>query len=97
MRHRVVRTIIIGLAGLAFAGPVTAGDTMRQPTKDPNEKVCEDIGTVGSRLKVTRVCATRAEWVERRKQDRQDIERVQSMGGSRCVLIKNPASTAPVC
>jgi hypothetical protein len=96
MRH-LVPTIIIGLAGLAFAGPATAGDTRRQPTKDPNEKVCEDIGTVGSRLKVTRVCATRAEWVERRKQDRQDIERVQSMGGSRCVQIKNAASTAPVC
>lgn len=75
---------IIGLAGLAFAGLVSAGDTERQPTKDPNEKVCEDIGTVGTRLKVKRVCATRAEWVERRRQDRQDIERMQALGSMAC-------------
>lgn len=84
MLHQIARILIIGLSGLTFATAVTAGDTTKKPARDPNEKVCEDIGVVGSRLAVKRICATRAEWAERRKQDRQDIERVQSLSGAGC-------------
>jgi hypothetical protein len=44
---------------------------------DPNEKVCETITMIGSRLAKRRFCGTRAEWADRRRQDRQAIEKAQ--------------------
>ena len=44
---------------------------------DPNERICENLTVVGSRLAVKRVCATRAEWAERQRQDRAVTEQAQ--------------------
>lgn len=44
---------------------------------DPNEKVCETITMIGSRLARKRFCGTRAEWADRRRQDREAIEKAQ--------------------
>ena len=43
---------------------------MLDDISNPDEKVCEDITIVGSRLAVKRVCATRAQWAEKRRRDR---------------------------
>ncbi len=50
---------------------------------DPNERICENLTIIGSRLAVKRVCATRAEWADRKRQDREVIEQAQR---SPCVL-----------
>jgi hypothetical protein len=55
--------------------------------KDPNEKVCETHQVLGSRLATRRVCATRAEWKERRQRERDIIDRTQTQ---RCAV--NPAT-----
>ena len=62
---------------------------------EPNEKICENMVQIGSRLAKRRVCATRAEWAERRLQDRQDAEKIQrSITGSTCTAVrKNGSST----
>lgn len=44
---------------------------------DPNERICEKLTIVGSRLSVKRVCATRAEWADRIRQDREAIDAAQ--------------------
>ena len=44
---------------------------------DPNEVVCERQESTGSRLQSKKVCMTRAQWADKRLQDRQDLERVQ--------------------
>ena len=63
---------------------------------DPNEKICENVSQIGSRLSRKRVCATRAEWAERRLQDRKDAEHIQrSITGSTCVAVKN--NVQPIC
>ena len=51
---------------------------------DPNEKICENIVPVGTRLARKRVCATRAEWEERRRLDRQAVEQAQKLIGGPC-------------
>lgn len=51
--------------------------------KDPNEKICETQGVIGSRLATRRVCATRAEWAERRQRERDMIDRTQAQ---RCAI-----------
>ena len=48
-------------------------------TAGRNEKVCETITLTGSRLGKKRFCGTRAEWADKRLQDRQEIEKAQRM------------------
>ncbi len=44
---------------------------------DSNERICEKITPVGSRLATKRFCGTRAEWADRKLQDKQALERAQ--------------------
>lgn len=97
--HFISATIFLTAAGLAAAGiasePSTkaadvaseAPATTAKKVKDPNEKVCETQGVLGSRLATRRVCATRAEWQERRMRERDIIDRTQSQ---RCAI--NPTT-----
>ena len=54
----------------------------------PNEKVCEDITTIGSRLAKKRFCGSRAEWADRKRQDREALEAAQkspcAVNGTTC-------------
>ena len=52
-----------------------------------NEKVCEDIKVVGSRLAKKRICGTRAEWEDRRRQDRDAVDKIQTQ-----LCVVNPAT-----
>jgi hypothetical protein len=61
---------------------------------DKNQKICEDITPIGSRLATKRFCGTRAEWEDRRRQDREAIENAQR---SPCVLTHNGATGRPAC
>jgi len=57
-----------------------------QPAKpDPSEeKICEKITVTGSRLGSRKICATRAEWVERRRQDRTVVDGIQAIPRNPC-------------
>ena len=70
--------ILIATLSLGSAGP--AEEPKAKKPLDPNEKVCETIKPVGSRLATKRVCATRAQWAEQRKQDREETEKAQRLG-----------------
>lgn len=50
--------------------------------KDPNEVVCEKQEVLGSRVATKKVCMTRAEWAEKRRVERQEIDRAQTARGS---------------
>ena len=66
---------IVVASSLIIATPAAAATPAKSSAaKDPNEKVCEDITMIGSRLAVKRVCATRAEWAEKRRRDREMID-----------------------
>ena len=53
------------------------------PVNNPNEIVCEKQETTGSRIGARRVCMSRAEWADRKLQDRQELERVQVQRGTK--------------
>ena len=59
----------------------SAGD---RAAADPDEKVCEDIKIIRSRLAVKRICATRAEWKEKRKLDREVVDDAQRHAADPC-------------
>lgn len=66
-----------------------------KPAADPmNEKVCERITLVGSRLATKKFCGTRAEWADRKRQDREALEAAQR---GPCVLTHNGGSGKPAC
>lgn len=90
------------LAALLISAPAVAEE--QKPAKsvpatntnvgDPNEKICENITPIGSRLATKRFCGTRAEWEDRRRQDREAVEAAQR---SPCVLTHNSGSGRPSC
>ena len=68
------------ISALAIGSAAMAEEPKSKQVRDPNEKVCETIKPLGSRLATKRVCATRAEWAEQRKQDREETEKAQRLG-----------------
>ena len=82
--------MLVYLVALAMAGttPAEAVTVPAASTADPNEKICESIVPLGSRLAKKKVCATRAEWEERRRLDREAVEQAQK-------LIAGPCQTTP--
>jgi hypothetical protein len=56
---------------------------------DPNEKICESIPVIGSRLAKRKVCATRAEWAERKRLDREAVDQAQKQVGGPCTTVAN--------
>ena len=79
----------------AVAAAQTAAPASAQtPQADPNERICETVTMIGSRLNKKRFCASRAEWEEMRLRDRQEVERAQM---SPCVRQTNTPSGKPSC
>ena len=71
---------------VAFAIALTLGTppalaqtetTPNQEVGDANERICGNLTVIGSRLAVKRVCATRAEWAGRKRQDREVTEQAE--------------------
>ena len=83
----IPRTVLVAAVLLIST---TVAETQDKPAAQkqrdvgtPNEKVCEDIPTIGSRLAKKRFCGTKAEWAERKRQDRDALEAAQK---SPCVV-----------
>ena len=74
---------LVALAMMSPA-PTEAVATSAASSTNPNEKICESIPVIGSRLAKKRICATRAEWDERRRLDREAVEQAQKLIGGPC-------------
>lgn len=83
---RLMIPVVVSLVSATWSMPTLAQS--HTPSFDPNEKVCENLTMVGSRLAKKRVCATRAEWEERRREDRQAVDQIQKQ-------IVGPCQTTP--
>jgi hypothetical protein len=78
-----------GTLGFSFAGKSALDPAVvkvaAQPGavkgQNPTEMVCEKVEVMGTRLDSNRVCMTRAEWAQRRRADRDEVERVQTQRG----------------
>jgi len=102
MLNRV--TASAALLVLWSVSSAAAQSTQTQPTQsvpatntnvgNRNEKICENITPIGSRLATKRFCGTRAEWEDRRRQDREAVENAQR---SPCVLTHNSGTGRPSC
>jgi len=100
-------TLSCGFAALTLLGsPGVAAGQQAQPaaatanggqTPPPSalpKRICERITVTGSRLGGHKFCGTAEEWAERRKYDREAIEKVQA---SPCVPQSTGPSGRPTC
>jgi len=94
MHLRMALTLLAAFSYATFSSPVLAEQGSSKATKDPNEKICENLTQVGSRLAVRRVCATRAEWAESRRLDREAIDQAQR---SACQPTTTGSTGRPAC
>jgi hypothetical protein len=88
-RHLKLRAVIV-LSAVSLVTPAAAQQqqsSSQRPPPDPNERVCQDIIPTGSRLAQKRVCATRQEWEDKRRQDREATEKAQTQ-----LCVVNPAT-----
>jgi hypothetical protein len=75
---------LVAAAAIVSGAPALAQkDTRPANARDPNEVVCEKQEVLGSRVAAKKVCMTRAEWAERRRLDRQELDRVQVARGAK--------------
>lgn len=74
------RVALLPMAGLALSSaPVLAQAAPNPaPRSESKQVICEKQEVIGSRLATRRVCKTRAEWEEQKRNDRQDLERAQT-------------------
>lgn len=85
-------TALLVAASGAAANPAPATN---QKT-GANDKVCENITTTGSRLAKKRFCGTKAEWEDRKQQDRDAINKMQSRLNGPCATVAQHSGT-PKC
>jgi hypothetical protein len=91
----------LSAAALSFVFVTAAGadnvpSSSKRPALDPNQKVCETVTEIGSRLAAKKICATRAEWAEKRKQDRETVDDAQRSAHVGCNTV-NTHSGTPTC
>ena len=92
----MLRVIVMAaLLAAPAASPALAQSSSSQQL-DPNEKVCETIPVIGSRLGKKRVCATRAEWEERKRDDRQAVDQMQKQMVGPCQYTPSSRNGGPV-
>ena len=92
-----VRPFALVLLLAIAATPPAPAQTQAKAGYDPNEKVCESIPVIGSRLARKRVCATRAEWEEKKRLDREAVDQAQRQIGGPCTTVGNKNTGAPSC
>jgi hypothetical protein len=86
MRKIVITTTLLISPAMAFAQATQQTQPQQQQpqvqaAQDPNQIVCEREEVTGSRIGTKRVCMTRGQWAEQRRNDRMEIERVQTQRG----------------
>lgn len=63
------------VAATALIAQPSASDTSKS---DPNKQICRVIADTGSRLGRYRACHTAQEWIELRRQTKQNIDHIQN-------------------
>jgi len=84
-----LRIVVLVAATLGASGSLaqaqqntsSSSGTTAAKSIDPNEVVCERQEVIGSRLATKKVCMTRSQWADAKAQDRQDVEKAQTMRG----------------
>jgi invasion protein IalB len=86
---KVLTAAFLGASAIFLATPASAQAQQQQPAQtsaapaapaaDP--VICEKEEVTGSRLATRKICMTRSQWEDARRQDRMGLEKVQTERG----------------
>ncbi|HEY5723116.1 MAG TPA: hypothetical protein VIT45_12415 [Allosphingosinicella sp.] len=81
----MLRPFVFGLVAAAMvAGSAMAAEGGKRKSGDPNKMICKTESEIGSKLRRTRACHTKAEWEELRRQTRANVERIENARVCNC-------------
>lgn len=95
MLLRLLASSSLMLATVSAAQAPTTAPANQKPTK-AQERICETIVLTGSRIGARKFCGTRAEWEDRRQQDKDTINNIQTRINGPCSTV-NQHSGTPAC
>jgi len=72
-----MRRGFVMVAAFAVVPAIAAAADKKAENKDPNRIICEKQEVVGSRLATKKICMTAAQWEDRRREDREAVEKGQ--------------------
>jgi predicted ATP-grasp superfamily ATP-dependent carboligase len=72
-----MRVSVLLFATLASIPAIALAGEKKADNKDPNRIICEKQEVLGSRVATKKVCLTAAQWEDRRREDREAIEKGQ--------------------
>ena len=72
-----MRIAIVIFAALALVPAIAAAEEKKADKNDPNRIICEKQEVIGSRVATKKVCLTAAQWEERRREDREALDKAQ--------------------
>jgi hypothetical protein len=76
MFKTVALSALLASTAVAAQTPSSSGSQDREAA-DPDRRVCQAVNETGSRLGRGRVCLTRSQWEQQRRETRQGVERAQ--------------------
>lgn len=91
--------LLFSLSAAAVTPPaIGAPDSRLTASADPNRKICQEVGTIGTRLGKKKICATAAEWEERKRQDREEVDQRQRAARVGCAVAPSTTNLpVPAC
>ena len=93
------QTLLLSILAVAAAPPAFgAPDSKRTVSADPNRRICQEVGTIGTRLGKKKICATAAEWEEKKRQDRDEVDQRQRAARIGCTVAPSTSAVSvPAC
>lgn len=77
MKKAIVFSVML-MSSAAWSQAPAAGAPAASDAPDANQILCQSVSETGSRLHHSRVCKTRAEWAQERREQRQEVEHSQT-------------------
>ena len=75
---KILAILALVMPAAAIAQVQTAATTVPPaPPRSSEERICRNSGEIGSRLNRTRVCRSRQQWEDMRRDQRNTIDRAQ--------------------
>ena len=81
----MLKPFIFGFVAAAMvAGSAMAAESGKRKGGNPNKVICKMESEIGSKLRRTRACHTKAEWEELRRQTRANVEHIENARPCNC-------------
>lgn len=81
----MLKPFMFGLVAAAMVvSSAMAAESGKRKAGNPNKVICKMESEIGSKLRRTRACHTKAEWEELRRQTRANVEHIENARACNC-------------